>query len=121
VEEEGQQSVDIDTSKEPVPNQPYSENMVSPLPKHTTWPQPPDVHTYINPAANAPEVYIAPPPLSPLPQTMAGIDQELQIIEEGESQVRIRREMHQEVLRLHLEEERLRTRKAELLMAKGGG
>ena len=112
-------NADMDTSKEPVPNQPYSENTVSPLPEHNTLPQPPDIHG-VDPAADAPEVYIAPPPLSPLPQTMGEINQELQMIEEEEARVRLRREMHQEVLRLQLEEERLRTRKAELLMARRG-
>ncbi|KAF8247722.1 hypothetical protein K440DRAFT_643574 [Wilcoxina mikolae CBS 423.85] len=110
---------DIDTSKEPVPNQPYSENMASPLPEHASSPRPPDIHDYADPGAHAPEVYIAPPPLSPLPQTLGDIDQEIRIIEEEEERIRLRREMHQEVLRLQLEEERLRARKAELLAARG--
>ncbi|KAF8247720.1 hypothetical protein K440DRAFT_643572 [Wilcoxina mikolae CBS 423.85] len=110
---------DLDTSKEPVPNQPYSENMVSPLPEHASSPRPPDIHNYRDPEAHAPEVYIAPPPLSPLPQTVGDIDQEMQMIEEEQARIRLRREMHQEVLRLQLEEERLSARMAELLVARG--
>jgi len=44
------------------------------------------------------------------------IDQEIQIVEEEEVRIRIRRETHQEVLRLQLEEERLRARKTELVV-----
>jgi hypothetical protein len=50
-----------------------------------------------------------------LPQPNEDIDQEIRVIEEEEERIRIRREMHQEVLRLQLEEESLRTRKAELM------
>jgi len=101
---------DMGSSNELVPNQPYSENMVSSLPKHITSPQPPDIHGY-DLAANAPEVYVAPPSL-----LQSDIDQEIQIVEEEEVRIRIRRETHQQVLRLQLEEERLRARKTELVM-----
>ncbi|KAF8539453.1 hypothetical protein BDD12DRAFT_980960 [Trichophaea hybrida] len=110
---------EIDTSKEPVPNQPYSENTISPLPERASSPRPPDIRDFAGPEANAPEVYISPPPLLPLPHTVGDIDQEIRMIEEEEERIRLRREMHQEVLRLQLEEERLRARKAELLMARG--
>jgi len=107
-------NADMDTSKEPIPNQPYSENTVSPLPERAPSLRLPDTHSYARAAAHAQDVYVAPPSLPPLSQS--DIDQEIRMIEEEEARIRIRREMHQEVLRLQLEEERLRARKAELVM-----
>jgi len=117
---------DNGTSKELVSNQSHSEDRIPPLPEpclEDTVSSPPeraaslrlpDTHSY-DPAAHAPEVCVAPPSLSPLPQPNEDIDQEIRVIEEEEERIRIRKEMHQEVLRLQLEEERLRTRKAELM------
>jgi hypothetical protein len=103
----------MDTNKEPVPNQPYSENTVSPLSERATSLRLPYTHSYAGAAADAPEVYVAPPSLPPLSQS--DIDQEIRMIEVEEAQIRLQRETHQEVLQLQLEEERLRTRKAELV------
>lgn len=54
---------------------------------------------------------------STLPGSSSAL-QDLTQIEEEEANIRLLREMHQEVLRLHLEEDRLRNRRAELLMAR---
>lgn len=106
----------IDTSKELVRNQPYSEYASPPLPEHLA---PGAVGQSSGKGGgaehSAPEVYLLPAP------TSSEIDEELRRIEEQEADIRLRREAHEEVLRLRLEEDRLRNRKAELLMARRDG